>query len=230
MTHFKFLTFLLAFSVLSPAFAQKVELSDDPQTVEVQSGSGYYESQPTGKKAAQKFFSKGTKESSTEISSRDSDHFMMIGVGAFVNSKSYKWGPKRADDDPGEFNASVTYRYGEWVNSMDALFRVEYQSFDVEADTDPKKLSLLSMIMFPDARSGFPLYFGAGIGVGVFMSQPDDESNLSFDYQLVLGGRMLNVFESLGFFVETGIKNHVHLLSSGQFDGVFVTFGSAFTF
>lgn len=212
-----------------PAFAQKVELSDDPQVIEV---SGSSANQPTGRKAAEKFFTKNpsqTQESSSRITSSD-DHYMMVGLGAFVNSKSYKWGPKRSDDDPGEFLATVTYRFGEWVNSMDMLFRLEYQTYDVEASKDPKKLSLLPMIIFPDARSGFPLYFGAGIGLGIFMSQPDNESNLSLDYQLVVGGRMLNVFNSVGFYIETGIKNHVHLLSSGQFDGVFVTFGSTFTF
>ena len=153
---------------------------------------------------------------------------MMLGLGAFVNSKSHKWGPD--SEDPGEFTANVTYRFGEWVNSMDLLFRLEYQTFDVGIGKDPKKFSLMPVIIFPDARSAFPVYFGAGAGVGIFMSQPDDESNLSFDYQLFLGGRLLNVMDSLGFFVEAGIKNHVHLLSSGQFDGVFVTFGSVFTF
>ncbi len=226
---FGVIIFLMTFASL--ANAQKVELSDDPQVTEV--GGTPYREQSTGRKAAEKFFTNGsqnTQETSSPSITSSADHYMMIGLGAYVNSKSYKWGPKRSDDDPGEFTASVTYRYGEWVNSMDMLFRIEYQTFDVEAEKDPKKLSILPMIIFPDARSGFPLYFGAGVGLGVFMSQPDDESSLSFDYQLVLGGRMLNVFNTVGFFVETGIKNHIHLLSSGQFDGVFVTFGSAFTF
>ncbi len=216
-----------ALSLSNPVFAQKIELSDDPEVIEV-TQEPQYRDQPTGKAAAQKFF--GKKTSSPQRVTGTDDHYMMFGIGAFVNSKSYKWGPSSPDSDPGEFNAGVTYRFGEWENSMDFLVRIEYQTFDVEASSDPKKLSFLPMISFPDARSGFPIYIGAGLGLGVFMDQPDNESSLSLDYQFVLGGRMLNLFNSTGLFIETGLKNHVHLLSSGQFDGVFVTFGSVFTF
>lgn len=226
------LSLFLSISLLAPAaFSQKVELSDDPEQVEV-SDAPSTKNQPTGKGAAQKFFSKGSSESSESSvsSSGADDHYLMFGLGSFINSKSYKWGPKRSDDDPGEFNAGVTYRIGEWENSMDLMLRVEYQTYDVEATTDPEKMSIMPMIVFPDARSGFPVYIGAGLGLGVFFDQPDDESNLSIDYQIVLGGRMLNVFNTVGFFAETGLKNHIHLLSSGQFQGVFITVGSVFTF
>lgn len=229
----KILVFIITLGLSIPLFAQKVELSNDPQTVEVSdlpSEPSVNTNQPTGKGAAQKFFNKnsGSSESSSSMIS-DDEHYLMVGLGSFINSKSYKWGPQTVAD-PGEFNAGITYRFGEWVNSMDFMVRMEYQMFDVDLGQDPKKISILPMIFFPDARSGFPLYFGAGVGLGIFMDQPDDESSLSLDYQVVLGGRMLNVFNSVGFFVETGIKNHLHLLSSGQFDGVFFTFGSVFTF
>lgn len=213
-------------SLSNSLFAQKIEISDEPEIVDV-TQEPVYRDQPTGKAAAQKFFSK--KSSGPAVSGAD-DHYMMFGLGAFVNSKSYKWGPKNPDDDPGEFNAGVTYRFGEWENSMDFMVRIEYQTYDVEASSDPKKLSFIPMIVFPDARSGFPIYIGAGLGLGVFMDQPDNESSLSLDYQFVLGARMLNAINSVGLFVETGLKNHVHLLSSGQFDGVFVTFGTVFVF
>lgn len=228
----KILIFTIALSVSIPLFAQKVELGGNPETVEVNDlPSDSAADQPTGKGAAQKFFKKSNSstESSTSSSSGE-DHYMMVGLGSFVNSKAYKWGPVSPVADAGEFNAGVTYRFGEWVNSTDFMMRIEYQTYDVDAGQDPKKISLLPMIIFPDARSGFPLYFGAAIGLGIFMDQPDDESSLSFDYQLVIGGRMLNVFNTVGFFAETGIKNHLHLLSSGQFDGVFFTVGSVFTF
>lgn len=236
MGYMKFLVFILSLALSIPLFtvnahAQKIELSDDPQTIEP-TVEPVYRDQPTGKGAAQKFFNKksGDSNESSSSYSGDDDHFMMIGLGAFVNSKSYKWGPGGGGDDNGEFTAGVTYRFGEWVNSMDFLVRMEYQTFDLDADKDPKKLSIVPTIIFPDARSGFPVYFGGGLGVGVFFSQLDDESNLSLDYQLFIGGRMLNVFNSVGFFAEIGIKNHIHLLSSGQFDGVFFTIGSVFTF
>jgi hypothetical protein len=218
-------------SMSIPLLAQKVELSEDPQTVEVGKlpSETPTKNQPTGKGAAQKFF-KNSGESSTVKSTSGDEHYLMVGLGSFINSKAYKWGPADRVDDPGRFNAGVTYRFGEWTSSMDFMMRIEYQMFDVDASQDPKKFSILPMLIFPDARSGFPLYFGVGLGLGIFMDQPNDESNLSLDYQLVLGGRVLNVFNSVGFFAETGLKNHLHLLSSGQFDGVFFTIGSVFTF
>jgi hypothetical protein len=228
----KILVLIITLGLSTPLFAQKVELSNDPQAVEVSntpSESSVAKDQPTGKGAAQKFFKKSSSDSSFKETS-DKEHYLMVGLGSFIDSKAYKWGPYDRVNDPGEFNAGVTYRMGEWTNSMDFMMRVEYQTFDVNANQDPKKFSILPLIIFPDARSGFPLYFGAGIGLGVFMDQPNDESSLSLDYQLVLGGRMLNVIDTTGFFVETGLKNHFHLLTSGQFDGVFFTFGSVFTF
>ena len=56
---------------------------------------------------------------------------MAIMLGGFFTSQSYKWG--QADQkDPAKFNAGVTYRMGEWVNSMDLSLRLEYTyySFD----------------------------------------------------------------------------------------------------
>ena len=58
----------------------------------------------------------------------------------------------------------------------------------------------------------------------------EGESSLSLDYQLIAGARIFDVFENTGFLIETGMKNHVHLLSDGQFNGVFLTVGSVFTF
>jgi hypothetical protein len=47
---------------------------------------------------------------------------------------------------------------------------------------------------------------------------------------LVAGARFLNVIDTMGFMIETGLKNHIHLLSDGQFNGVFVNVGTVFTF
>lgn len=79
-------------------------------------------------------------------------------------------------------------------------------------------------------KSGFPLYFGGGAGVGVFFKQLRDESSLSLDYQLVMGLRLLRLIGETGLVLETGMKNHVHLLSDGQYNGVFLTLGAAFNF
>ena len=69
-----------------------------------------------------------------------------------------------------------------------------------------------------------------GAGLGVFFRQVEEESNLSFDYQLVLGVRFLDVINSTGFFMEYGMKNHVQLLSDGQVNGNAISAGATFAF
>ena len=56
------------------------------------------------------------------------------------------------------------------------------------------------------------------------------ESFLAVQYQLVAGARLFNVVGQTGFFIESGLKNHINLLSDGQFNGYFLTVGTIFTF
>lgn len=144
-------------------------------------------------------------------------------------SQSYDWGKNGQEDDVGKNQFGVTYRVGEWYNSMDLLLRMDYSEFDVGGET-PNKLSFVPMITFPDATSRFPLYFGAGAGLGVFFKQASGKSALSLDYQLIAGARFFNIFENTGFFIEAGLKNHLLILSSGQFNGTFLATGLVFTF
>ena len=154
---------------------------------------------------------------------------MAIMGGFFLSEKAHRWGSNPSEEDVGSWNMGVTYQIGEWVNSMDLLFRGDVQSYSVEGES-PKKLSLLGMVAFPDVKSGFPLYFGAGAGLGIFFEQTDDESNLSLDYQIVVGGRIDRIFNDIGVVIEGGVKNHLFLTSKGQFNGYFLNAGAVFNF
>ena len=123
----------------------------------------------------------------------------------------------------------LTYRLGEWVNSMDLNFRVDFTEYSL-LEGSASKLSFLPMITFPDVASKFPLYFGVGAGLGVFMHQLDGESSVAFEYQVIGGLRFFNVLPNTGFFLEGGLKNHILLLTDGQFNGPFVALGSVFLF
>lgn len=155
-------------------------------------------------------------------------HYLALHAGSFFEDKAYNWGSSK-EENVGGMSVGVTYRMGEWVNSSDLLFRADYTAFTV-GNQRSTKLSFLPMITFPDANSGFPIYFGAGLGPGVYFKQLDGESSLSLDYQLVAGGRFYNVFNNIGFTFESGLKNHINLLSDGQFNGVFFTLGTVFVF
>ena len=155
-------------------------------------------------------------------------HYLALHAGGFFEDKTYNWGSE-FEENVGGMSLGFTYRMGEWVNSSDFMFRVDYTAFDVGSGRSTK-LSFLPSVSFPDANSGFPLYFGAGIGPGVYFKQLDGESSLSLDYQLFAGARFYNVFESIGLTFESGLKNHINVLSDGQFNGVFFTLGTVFIF
>ena len=189
---------------------------------------------PVGRKAAQKYMGqKGTDDaaSTSRAPAGSGDaHYLALHLGGFVSDNVYKWGGRDSDTNRGNLNIGLTYRLGEWQNSMDLGLRVDYQTFGL-ADGSANKLSFLPVILFPDASSKFPLYFGVGAGLGVFTKQLPGESPISIDYQLLLGARFFNIANShAGFFVEGGLKNHFHVFSDGQFNGTFLAVGGVFTF
>lgn len=183
-----------------------------------------------GRDAAAKYFQKrDVAQNSGGGLSGAGDHYLALHFGRLMSSQSYDWDSGGQEDDVGKNNFGLTYRVGEWINSMDLNLRVDYTDYEISGEK-PSKLSFMPLITFPDANSRFPLYFGAGLGLGVFLKQVGSKSALSLDYQLVAGARFFNVFENTGFFIEAGLKNHLHILSSGQYNGTFLAGGLVFTF
>lgn len=157
------------------------------------------------------------------------DHYMVLHIGKLVNSNAWNWGQKGRQKDVGAATIGVTYRIGEWKGLTDTLIRLDFNEYDIKGQK-PQKLSFLPMIMFPDAISEFPLYFGAGLGPGVFFKQVGGEASITLDYQMVVGMRFFDVFESVGFSVESGLKNHIQLGDDGQLNSSFFALGAVFTF
>ena len=194
----------------------------------------------TGKKAASKYFADRKKvnpQPVIEVDDRGSGRspaqaggprVLALHVGTYLDDDVYKWG-SRDNKDAGKLTAGVTYRIGEWVNSMDLYLRVDFNTYKLK-EGKPLKMSLMPVVTFPDANSGFPLYFGAGAGLGIYFKQIDDEGSISFDYQLITGVRFFELLGSAGLTVEAGLKNHIHLLSDGQYNGVFAAVGTVFNF
>lgn len=192
------------------------------------------EGQPrVGKAAAMDYFKTREANRSEDQSGRsvasERDRVLMLYLGTFINDKAYRWGSLSRQEDVGKGIFGVNYRVGEWRKSMDLYFRAEFTSYEID-DEKPLKFSVMPIVTFPDVRSDFPLYFGAGLGPGIFFKQTGDESDLALDYALLIGARFLDIFETGGLFFETGLKGQVHLLSSGQHDGVFLSGGGIFSF
>ncbi len=178
-----------------------------------------------GRAAAGKFFKRN-------VDAITGDHrYMAIHLGRFMDSQAWDWGQREKLDGVGNYNLGVTYKMGPITDgeTMEWHIRIEATDYDL-LDKKPFKLSFLPMIIFPDVASKFPIYFGGGIGLGAFIRQLPDESYLTLDYQLVLGARFFDIYGSMGFFVETGIKNHLHLLTNGQVNSTFLGIGTVFTF
>ena len=228
------------------AFAQSI---DDPSEGAVELPSDAPSAYPpkntsapaphTGRKAAEKYMAPRSGRDQSNVRNENKDfssgfgnkdaHYLAVSIGSFVSDNAYKWGARDSAGNVGSWMLGVTYRVGEWTNSFDLNVRVDLQRFKLD-EGSATKIAFLPMITFPDASSKFPLFFGVGAGLGVFAQQISNESSLSFDYQLVAGARFFDVYKNLGLFVEAGLKNHVLLLTDGQFNGTFVSVGSVFAF
>lgn len=182
-----------------------------------------------GEDSAREYFTTRSTRAVAGRAPSESDRLLMLHIGGYLDGDAYEWGPGGKVRNAGRNTFGVGYRVGEWVNSMDLIFRADFNTYSL-AQGESLKLSLVPVIVFPDAASRFPLYFGGGIGPGIFFRQLENESNLSLDYQLFAGARFFNVYQTVGFTVEGGLKNHLHLLSSGQFNGTYFSLGTVFVF
>ncbi|MBC7752726.1 MAG: hypothetical protein H7Z71_00715 [Moraxellaceae bacterium] len=167
--------------------------------------------------------------SSSYSGKRLQDHFMALGFGTFSDGTAYNWAHNGKEEKIGKWGADLTYRFAEQEYLFDESLRISYNQYR-PAEQDSSKLSLLYAITFPEAASKFPIYFGGAAGLGVYLKQIDQESLISFDYQLYLGLRAFNLFDSVGFYVEGGLRNHLHITSDGQFNGTFLSLGTIFNF
>jgi hypothetical protein len=196
-----------------------------------------------GRKAAAKYFGEDVKpsrkvanteseddeESDSEPQRRaDGDNFLMLHLGSYVDSVAYSWKGAGKRDDVAKATYGITYLYDQW-GKLDVNIRGDFSEYSLD-DKRATKLSLMPLWTLPGAETRFPLYFGFGVGLGVFFTQVDEESNLSVDYQLVTGARFTDLIEGAGFFIEFGLKNHLHILSDGQLNGTALSAGAIFSF
>lgn len=186
------------------------------------------DSSPSGKdKEKENSESRGSPITPVRVLSGN-PRYLDIHLGTYFDDQAFKWGGGD-QSNIGGFNAGVTYRLGEWINSADFLMRMDYMAYGLKEGA-ARKLALSGMVAFPDVSSRFPVYFGAGLGAGAFVRQIPNESALSIDYSLVAGLRFFDVIDRTGFMLESGLKNHLNVLSDGQFNGLFVNVGTVFNF
>lgn len=190
-----------------------------------------------GRAAAAKYFQNnpeiGTRYTASESmdgsAGLSGSRYMTFGVSAFTKSDAFSWGGSTKETDVGKWGVDLNYRLSQYNNLLDYSLRVSYQEYE-PANQRANKLIFMYAATLPDAESRFPLYFGGAVGAGVFLTQLPDESPVTLDYSLYLGMRLFDVFESTGFYLEGGLKNHLQLTSNGQLNGTYVSAGAVFTF
>lgn len=200
-----------------------------------------------GKSAAAKYFQANNKvpDSNFEQNNQDDsaprrnpsnieslstdERYLAFGLSNYMSTDAYNWGISGKEESVGKWGFDMTYRISEYNNLLDQAVRVSYTEFQ-PAGRKASKMSFMYALTLPDAGSKFPLYFGFAAGPGIFFKQLEDESSLALDYQLFLGLRLFNLWESAGFYVEAGLKNHLQLTSDGQVNGSYISTGAIFTF
>ncbi len=179
-----------------------------------------------GKEAAMKYFTGQSRKPATVITQNraepDSEgvRSLSLALGGLVQTKSYGW----ADESMGGWSGELAYQsQTEYFRTGYAL---DFQKF-VDDEQELSKLAFLFSVSFP-RRLTFPVYIGASVGPGYFLKQKRDESELTLDYKGYMGLR-LSQNNNL-FFLEGGVKNHLNVLTDGQFIGWFVSSGVAYRF
>ena len=180
----------------------------------------------TGRDAAMKYF-RGKKSSrsrtrgpqSAEVPGRQ---LLGVAVGNLLSSKNYHW---MENDDVGGWNLELAYTRSDqgWFARR---YSLELQQFSAN-EARLSKLSFLFTFLFP-RRLEFPVYIGFAAGPGYFIKQRRNESEFSIDYKAFLGLRLND--PNSQYFLQSGVKNHVHVLSDGQFIGWYISSGVAYKF
>ena len=178
------------------------------------------EEEVVGREAAQKYFKSDANKSN------DSSGVLMIHYGIFVNSDAYSWGNTSPVDGAGLTTFGVTGSLEEW-HGFDLNLRADLINYNLGSQ-GAQQLVVLPVLTFPRAETKFPLYFGAGLGPGIFTQQISNKSVLAANYELLIGARFMHLYEGVGVFVEGAMKNNFFALSTGQFIGTALEFGFVF--
>jgi hypothetical protein len=180
-----------------------------------------------GRGAAAKYFPAPSPEKAT-VTGSDFQNVLWLHLGRATGSQAYNWSEKGRLDAVATSSYGLSYFLGDW-GSLDGILRADFNEYEF-TEQRLLKLSLMPLVVLPQLSTRFPLYFGVGAGLGVFFKQLEAKSQISFDYQLFLGLRLMDLWPGLGFFIEYGLKNHVHLLSEGQLNSTVLSLGPIFHF
>ena len=129
------------------------------------------------------------------------------------------------------FVFGLSQRISEYPAIGDLSIRVELLSMKFADKKREWLVDVVPVFSLPDVRSGFPVYVGAGGGLGLFPRHiVRKEPVLSFNARLFAGVRVLDWYENMGFFGEVSVKTQFPVYDAKLYMEVLLTFGSLFSF
>lgn len=157
---------------------------------------------------------------------------LFIHVGKNIRKdQATHWGGHEKKENIGQLNLGITYKTAFSDRLIDFNIRTEFNSYQWDKDTRLVKFSLLPLITLPSVDSLFPFYLGLSGGVGTFFFNPDyEDSYFTLDYQLLVGFRLIDLFNRLGVFVEVSRKSHIFFMDKGKYQGFYLSLGVFFGF
>ena len=129
------------------------------------------------------------------------------------------------------FVFGLSQRIREFPAIGDLSIRVELLSMKFADKKREWLVDVVPVFSLPDVRSGFPVYVGAGGGVGLFPRHiVKKEPVLSFNARLFAGVRVIDWYENMGFFGEVSVKTQFPVYDAKLYMEVFLTLGGLFSF
>lgn len=149
------------------------------------------------------------------------ENLLGISVGSLLNSKSYSW----LEEETSGWSVEAQY-LSQGDGYLSRGYHLELQKFSYK-NRELTKLSFLMSLNFP-RRLSFPVYIGVAAGPSYFVQQVKGSSEFALDYRAYAGLRLNGTYGQ--YFLQSGVKNHIHVLDSGQFIGWFFSSGVAYKF
>ena len=125
----------------------------------------------------------------------------------------------------------LSQRIEEFSAIGDLNIRVELLSMQFADKKREWLVDVTPVFSLPDVRSGFPVYVGAGGGVGLFPRHiVRKKPALSLNVRFFAGMRVIDWYENVGFLGEVSVKMHFPFYDTKLYMEVLVTLGSLFSF
>lgn len=180
----------------------------------------------TGKEAVMKYFAPGRSGQSMIVNREPAslpgnDNLIALSVSGLFNSKSYGW----TEESLKGWGVEASYQ-SPMASFFTRGFHLEYQKYITDR-AELGKVSLLMSFTFP-RRLDFPVFLAIAAGPGYFTKQKANESEFTIDYKGYAGLRFTQ--QNTQYFLQSGVKNHVHMLSDGQFISWYFSSGVAYKF